>query len=936
MAEIERFTAQAPARGGIAVPKDTGAADLLATVAQTSAQITRRLGDWADRRRIAEAKEDAAAGASQVEMPGVDFAYAQNSPSTTVSASTRGMRGDVRKVVSDAAQRYGIDPNALLTIAMIESSGNPAAKNPNSSAGGLFQFIDSTARQYGLANRFDPAQAADAAARLARDNASHLRRVLGRDPTGAELYLAHQQGAGGAAKLLANPNASAASIVGADAVRLNGGHAGMTAGEFAGLWLKKAGGSPTSAPADGKLEVKLTGGIGVVPQARAGTLYGDAYNAAALDIHVNRLDTAMRTQMEAVALEHEGDPAGLGAALDALRAGYVSDLPPEAAALIDRSFSAQKLSLTRQAVNKFNQNLESANLAAYEENLATRTASVYRLASNAGLDDAADAAIAGELGALTAQIDASPLTPLQKSRAKADAVSNVLTARVLGGFEQLKDPAERAAYVEKFQQDWRAGDGLSGKVDLATYDKINGELTRQLQADQVAANKRDTTLRNSVKSQIDTLKKGWPVPQATRDVLKSEIAKTGDETLLANLDFLDGLADWQKAHIAARPEVIDAQITALEAKIQQEGASEAALTTLDVMEGLRDQMRKGLSQDPLTWANRAGITAVEPLNFADSANLSASLSERVSDAQAVAQHYGIQPRFFTPAETDALKKMLKASPLAMPSLVSSLSAGLGPATPQALAEISKDAPLLAHVAGLVSATGSQGPAVEIAEALELRNMPTYKSALPSAGKIQSAASEALGTALAVLPGTNAGALEAATALFESRAMARGVDMENFGEPSDPARILFQEALDEVLGASTRDGIKYGGLTDVNGALTVAPPDIAADQLGDMVSSISADDLIFQGAIGTANGVPIRAEQLRTARLVMTQQGRYRLALGDVAGGDPRYVPDGEGGYFELDIGMLQRSQTSRGALANMSAQQRRRRTIEEWGSRLGQ
>lgn len=159
----------------------------------------------------------------------------------------------ILSAINSAASQYGVSPEALQRIAWLESRGNPAAKNPKSSAGGLFQFIDSTAGQYGLQDRYDPAQAADAGARLARDNAAHLRRVLGRDPTPGELYLAHQQGAGGATKLLSNPTARAADLVGADAVALNGGRPDMTAAEFAGLWLSKAGdvqpeGQPASQP----------------------------------------------------------------------------------------------------------------------------------------------------------------------------------------------------------------------------------------------------------------------------------------------------------------------------------------------------------------------------------------------------------------------------------------------------------------------------------------------------------------------------------------------------------------------------------------------------------------------------------------------------------------------------------------------------------------
>jgi hypothetical protein len=154
----------------------------------------------------------------------------------------------VRRVINDAATRHGVDPEALARIAVIESGGNPNAKNPSSSAGGLFQQIDSNARQYGVANRFDAAQSADGAARFMADNAKHLRKVLGREPTTGELYLAHQQGPGGAAALLSNPSALATSIVGADAVRLNGGAPGMTAGEFAAKWIRKAEGASAKIP----------------------------------------------------------------------------------------------------------------------------------------------------------------------------------------------------------------------------------------------------------------------------------------------------------------------------------------------------------------------------------------------------------------------------------------------------------------------------------------------------------------------------------------------------------------------------------------------------------------------------------------------------------------------------------------------------------------
>ena len=148
----------------------------------------------------------------------------------------------------------GLPSGFLNTMAIIESGGNPNAKNDSSSAGGLFQQIDANAAAYGVANRFDPMQSTEGAVKFAQDNTVYLSSRLGREPTGGELYLAHQQGPAGAARLLANPDTPAVDIVGADAVKLNGGSLDMTAGEFANIWINKynkiatGGVGPAGAP----------------------------------------------------------------------------------------------------------------------------------------------------------------------------------------------------------------------------------------------------------------------------------------------------------------------------------------------------------------------------------------------------------------------------------------------------------------------------------------------------------------------------------------------------------------------------------------------------------------------------------------------------------------------------------------------------------------
>lgn len=198
---------------------------------------------------------------------------------------------DIKAIITDAANRYGVDPETAIRMARIESGLNPRAQNPSSSAGGLFQFIDDTWKGYGQGrNKYDPYANADAGARLMRDNIRGLTRALGRAPSAGEIYMAHQQGLGGALTILKAPDRPAAEVLGRKAVQLNlpGERKGETdtisAGDFAQLWAKKierAGG-----------ESLLSGG-GVSNSLSPTSDYrvGDASNPATAPVTYGEIDT---------------------------------------------------------------------------------------------------------------------------------------------------------------------------------------------------------------------------------------------------------------------------------------------------------------------------------------------------------------------------------------------------------------------------------------------------------------------------------------------------------------------------------------------------------------------------------------------------------------------------------------------------------------------
>jgi hypothetical protein len=153
----------------------------------------------------------------------------------------------VAGAIKGAANATGTSFEYLLAAARADSGLNPQAAATTSTARGLYQFIDQTwlatmkrsgpslgyaayadaivetggrfevpnllLRRDILALRDDPATNAALAGALTRNNATALAGRLGRDPSEAELYVAHVLGVAGATKLMTlgavNPGAPA-------------------------------------------------------------------------------------------------------------------------------------------------------------------------------------------------------------------------------------------------------------------------------------------------------------------------------------------------------------------------------------------------------------------------------------------------------------------------------------------------------------------------------------------------------------------------------------------------------------------------------------------------------------------------------------------------------------------------------------------------------
>lgn len=108
---------------------------------------------------------------------------------------------EIFSTINSVANKYGVDPALMFTMADIESTFNPNATSKTGAAG-LFQFTKGTGKQYGISGekRYDLQANTDAGARLLLDNQKILIKN-GIEPTPVYIYLAHQLGAEGAIEL---------------------------------------------------------------------------------------------------------------------------------------------------------------------------------------------------------------------------------------------------------------------------------------------------------------------------------------------------------------------------------------------------------------------------------------------------------------------------------------------------------------------------------------------------------------------------------------------------------------------------------------------------------------------------------------------------------------------------------------------------------------
>lgn len=500
---------------------------------------------------------------------------------------------------------------------------------------------------------------------------------------------------------------------------------------------------------------------------------------------------------------------------------------------------------------------------------------------------------------------------------------------------QLQARLETAAIHGRVERALEGRDGVDRAMQIAETVRSDKSLNLTLQQRQQAYARALTAVNAKVRQAtavataingeidaIDTIAATGNLPSADRiaalrtraaDANNPEVARAADAAL-ANLPIV---ASWHQMS----PAQLEGELSRVETQMRERGADERSIALLKTGRTLLENMRKGITNNPLGWANQTGTVSVPPIDFAGE-NAGAEMRNRIAVADVVAQTYGGPKTYLLPEEKRALEAATASGAAPMQQVAQLIVNGFGSRAPDVLREVGQQSPVLAHMGGLLSGNlfggGSPAFANDVAAgAALLRNEETRKQLPPWARQPSNTVArfetgrqvEQYGDAFLLVPDTARAAGQSAQAAFIARAQRQGFD-PSVTDPSDPTRKAYDRALQEGAGATfTADNTQFGGVVSYKSGTfgfratnhVLVPGNVRTDSFRDVITKIRDDDLSrLPISPMTADGKVYTARDIQKA-LPVAVPGGYRFSMGDPASADPKWVRGADGRPFVLDF-----------------------------------
>lgn len=650
-----------------------------------------------------------------------------------------------------------------------------------------------------------------------------------------------------------------------------------------------------------------------------GTVRGEAFDRAATQAYLSKIDVDMRDNMARVARENRGDLDGLNRSLTSLEQGYMATVPDTIQPQMKAQFGRLRLAYEQEELRRQEETTLSSAIAGVKTQIDTRLNDIDRLSSSIEDDEQAAGAVAQELtemqellatygprGEFELNGQTYKADPARQSAFSPDQIQDVLTAatdraeegRVLGKFERAD---QKAQFLEDFRNDYTAQKPeLTQGLSRQQFDRLVNRMEADVRGIATATSKQANALERAINGQIQKLEKGYLVSDGTFDALRSQAQALGPASgeAMKMLDNAQTIAAFSQNIRQLKPSELQGVLNKLQE--QQEDPSEAQISMMEITKKLLNEANTELDRDPMSFAARVGLiqpTQISPLPTGDpeqdAANVQA-LQSRADESEAVADHYDVPVTPLTREEIDQVQRVLETGTADEGvQTLSMLSAGLGDKAIDVFRAMGDKSSLMAYTGGLALESDYH---LDTA-AMVLRGRQILKEGVvkaPSSSDAQIPIADTFGSAYTESPETEGAIVQAANAIYAA------------GEISGDRDPIFdqnryEEALQRAAGQVKINGVRYGGVANVLGEPTPLPSMVSEDEMDGAIENISDLDLelLGNGQPKDSSGRPITANMVRKyGRLVAVGDGKYMVDFDGkrLASGDPD-----TNGFYVLDL-----------------------------------
>jgi hypothetical protein len=342
-----------------------------------------------------------------------------------------------------------------------------------------------------------------------------------------------------------------------------------------------------------------------------------------------------------------------------------------------------------------------------------------------------------------------------------------------------------------------------------------------------------------------------------------------------------------------------------------EGTSPEINRQINAVDSRIRAQETALKSDPISWAKETGV--VSPNNMI--ADLTGkTVSERLEiykarsqEADIFADKMGRSAKYLDTNEAATLTNEFKESNVeGKLALIAEISNGFGVNSPKVFGEISKDAPEVAHVAGLINMGAKAQTAKDALRGLELMSDGIVLRVSGQKTNATERARARIGN-MSRSPSTMKGILLTADAIYAAR--SGGEETFNAG--------MYDTALQEAAGMLTAsNGQAFGGIVEYKGNGIVIPTNIVQDSttfgkdvdLEDVIKKMTEEDLMAAGggSLPMSAAGEVNFERLKN-QIDLVQKDDGSVAVRFERDGDIFGLTTPSGDEYTIDLRILAQS-----------------------------